>query len=281
MERTVLVDQLAFAEGPRWRNGRLYFSDVHAGEVLAVSMDGTREVVARIDGLPSGLGWLPDGTLLVAVGEPAAVLAVSPDGAVKTHADLAGIAAYPPNDMVVDAAGRAYLGTCDVAGISSGAPGLGQVICVEPEGAVTVADAEMRFPNGSVITPDGRTLIVGETFGQCLTAWDIAEDGSLSHKRPWAEVPGSFPDGCCLDAEGAIWFADPVGRAAVRVREGGEVVDRVETDLPGCYACTLGGDDMRTLFLLTGRLGNPAKTVEARLGRIEYVTVDVPGTGSP
>jgi sugar lactone lactonase YvrE len=281
MERNVLVDKLAFAEGPRWRNGRLYFSDVHAGAVLAVSMDGAVERIAEIDGGPSGLGWLPDGTLLVAVGEPAAVLAVSPGGDAKMHADLADVAVYSPNDMVVDAAGRAYLGTCDVAGISTGAPGLGQIICVEPDGAVRVVDSEMRFPNGSVITPDGRTLIVGETFGQGLTARDVAADGSLSNKRVWAEVPGSFPDGCCLDAEGAVWFADPVGRAAVRVGEGGEVLGRVETDMPGCYACTLGGHDMRTLFLLTGRLGHPAKTTEALIGRIEYVTVDVPGTGSP
>jgi sugar lactone lactonase YvrE len=281
MDRRVLIDGLAFAEGPRWRNGRLYFSDVPAGEVRAVSMDGACEVVASVEGSPSGLGWLPDGRLLVARGEPAQVLAVSPDGSVAVHADLSGLAAYPLNDMVVSAAGVAYVGTCDTAGVPSGSPGLGQVFVVQPDGSASVGDKEMRFPNGSVITPDGRTLIVAETFGACLSAFDIADDGSLSNRREWASVPGTFPDGCCLDAEGAVWFADAVGQAAVRVREGGEVVQRVTTDAPGCYACTLGGDDLRTLFLLVGRLGRPDKTRERRAGRIECVTVEVAGTGSP
>lgn len=276
----MLIDGLAFAEGPRWRDGRLYFSDVHADEVLAVDMDGKAERVAQIDGSPSGIGWLPDGTMLVARGVPAAVMAVSPDGEVRVHADLTGLARFAPNDMVVDLEGRAWLGTCDIAGLATGAPRPGQLLCIEPDGRAYEADGDMAFPNGSVITPDG-TLIVGETFGARLSAWDIAADGSLSDKRVWAEAPGTFPDGCCLDQEGAVWFADAVGRAAVRVREGGEVVGRVETDAPGIYACTLGGPDMTTLFLLVGRIGRPESTREARVGRIEYVTVDVPGAGSP
>lgn len=277
MDLSVLVDGLAFAEGPRWRDGRLYFSDVAADEVLSVDLDGKVEQVAQIDGLPSGLGWLPDGTLLVARGNPAAIMAVSPDGEVRVHADLSGMASFGCNDMVVDVQGRAFVGTCDIAGIPT--PAVSELIMVEPDGTATVVDAEMRFPNGSVITPDGSTLIVAETFGAGLMAFDLGPDGA-TNKRQWASVPGSLPDGICLDAEGAVWFADPIGNAAVRVREGGEVVQRVDTG-QACFACTLGGDDMRTLFVLTGNFVPPAQNLADRPGRIEMVQVDVPGTGSP
>ncbi|MGI0156185.1 MAG: SMP-30/gluconolactonase/LRE family protein, partial [Thermoplasmata archaeon] len=153
------------------------------------------------------------------------------------------------------------------------------LICVDPDGTVSVADAHMRFPNGTVRTPDGRTLIVAETFGAGLQAFTI-EHGRAGSKRQWAEVPGSYPDGICLDAEGAVWFADAIGQAAVRVREGGEVVDRVEVG-QGCYACTLGGPDLRTLFLCTGQFGPPEQSLANRIGRIETVIVEVPGSGSP
>jgi sugar lactone lactonase YvrE len=275
---TVLCSGLAFAEGPRWRGGRLWFSDVHAGEVLAVDMDGHTERIAAIEGAPSGLGWLPDGTLLVARGIPAAVMAVSPDGKVSEYADLTEIATFAPNDMIVDRTGAAWVGSCDVGGIPS--PALSQLLRVGPDRSVSVVDGAMRFPNGPVVTPDGRTLIVAETFGSGMVAFTLGADGLATGKRDWATVPGSFPDGICLDAEGAVWFADPVARAAVRVREGGEVVGRVETEL-ACYACTLGGDDGRTLFLLTGALTRPEKALANRVGQIEMVTVDVPGSGSP
>ena len=261
-----------------WRNGRLWFSDVHAGAVMAVDLDGKTELVAAIDGAPSGLGWLPDGTLLVARGVPAAVMAVSPDGDVREYADLTGVATFPPNDMVVDAAGRAWLGTCDVGGLP--APGVSQLLCIGPDRSVSVVDPGMRFPNGAVVTPDGGTLIVAETFGSGMAAFTIGADGRAAGKRDWARVPGSVPDGICLDAEGAVWFADPTARAAVRVRQGGEVVDRIETER-ACYACTLGGEDGRTLFLLTGELARAEKALANRRGRIETVTVDAPGSGSP
>jgi sugar lactone lactonase YvrE len=278
MDRQVLLDGLAFAEGPRWRHGRLYFSDVPTGEVLSVDLDGKRQVVASIEGLPSGLGWLPDGTLLIARMEPPAVLAVSPDGAQRVHADLTGLASFPLNDMVVDADGRAWVGSCDGAGIP--APSASELVFVAPDGTASVADSAMRFPNGSVVTPDGRTLIVAETFGQGLVAFDIAEDGTVANKRPWAEVPGSLPDGICLDVEGAVWFADALAQSFVRVAEGGEVLQRIEVGY-GAFACTLGGEDMRTLFLLLGRFPPGAASLVDRPGRIEMVTVDVPGTGSP
>jgi sugar lactone lactonase YvrE len=277
MTTSVLVEGLAFAEGPRWRGDRLWFSDVPAGEVGSVGLDGDRQVVAEIDGGPSGLGWLPDGTLLVARGIPAAVMAVSPSGEVTEYADLSGVATHPPNDMLVDPDGRVWLGTCDIGGIPT--PAATQLICVDTDGAVSVVDAAMRFPNGTVLTPDGRTLVVAETFGSGLQAFTV-EDGRAGAKRQWAEVPGSYPDGICLDAEGAVWFADAIGQAAVRVREGGEVVDRVEVE-QGCYACTLGGPDLRTLFLCTGQFGPPEQSLANRIGRIETVTVEVAGSGSP
>jgi sugar lactone lactonase YvrE len=278
MVRDVLIDGLAFAEAPRWRNRRLWFSDVFAGEVIAVDLDGKSELVAAIDGGPSGLGWLPDDTLLVARGVPAAVLAVSADGDIHAYADLTGVTTFVPNDMVVDGAGRAWLGVCDVGGLP--APNTSQLLCIAPDRSASVADAAMRYPNGAVITPDGGTLIVAETFGSGMVAFSIDGDGQPSGKRDWARVPGSFPDGICLDAEGAVWFADPVARGAVRVREGGVVVDRVKTDL-ACYACTLGGENGRTLFLLIGELARPEDALARRRGRIETVTVDVPSSGSP
>ncbi|HEV7886211.1 MAG TPA: SMP-30/gluconolactonase/LRE family protein [Acidimicrobiales bacterium] len=279
MGTTVLVDGLAFAEGPRWRHGRLYFSDVAADEVLSVDMAGGLERVAEVEGGPSGLGWLPDGTMLIVRSEPAAVLALSLDGGLRTHADLSGLASFPANDMVVDSTGRAFVGCCDIAGIATGAPSVSELLCVLPDGTVSVVDAEMRFPNGSVVTPDGTTLIVAETFGQGLAAFALDGD-AIGPKRAWATVAGSIPDGICLDAEGAVWFADPLSRAAVRVREGGEVLDRVETE-NGCFACTLGGDDGRTLFLLTGQLVAPEQNRKERIGQIETTLVEVPGAGSP
>jgi sugar lactone lactonase YvrE len=278
MKTRVLVDGRAFLEGPRWRGDRLWFSDVPAGEVLVTDMTGRCEVVASIEGGPSGLGWLPDGTLLVARGEPAAVMAVSPAGAVRQYADLTGIARFPLNDMLVDASGRVWVGACDIPGIPT--PALSQLIGIDVDRSISVIDDAMRFPNGTVVTPDGATLIVAETFGSTLAAFTIDVDGRAGAKRDWAQVPGSLPDGICLDAEGAVSFADARGRAAVRVREGGEVVDRVEVD-QDCFACTLGGEDGRTLFLLTGAFGPPGEELDKRIGRIEVVSVDVPGCGSP
>ena len=233
--------------------------------------------MAEIDGAPSGLGWLADGTLLVARGNPAAVMAVAPSGAVSEYADLSAVATHAPNDMLVDPDGRVWLGTCDIPGIPT--PAATQLILVDTDRSVTVVDADMRFPNGTVLTPDGRTLIVAETFGFGLQAFAV-EGGRAGAKRQWAEVPGAYPDGICLDSEGAVWFADAIGQAAVRVREGGEVVDRVAVD-QGCYACTLGGPDLRTLFLCTGRFGPPEQSLANRIGRIETVTVEVAGSGSP
>ena len=276
----VLVDGLTFPEAPRWHDGRLWFSDMGAARVMAVDLEGRAEVVLEVAARPSGLGWLPDGRLLVVSMGDRRVLRREAGGELVVHADLAELASFDCNDMVVDGRGRAYVGN---AGFDLSARPLqvrsAEIVLVTPEGEARVVDDEVVFPNGSVVTPDGSTLVVAESFGRCLTAFAIAEDGSLSDRRTFAALPGSAPDGICLDAEGAVWLADAAGSACLRVREGGEVVDRVETDR-GCFACMLGGPDRRTLFLMTAE-GFQGEAIRRRTAAIEHVEVDVPGAGWP
>jgi sugar lactone lactonase YvrE len=279
-EREVLLGGLGFGEGPRWHDGRLWFSDMGAARVMAVDPDGRAEVVLEVPTRPSGLGWLPDGRLLVVSMRDRRVLRLEPDGEVVVHADLADLASFDCNDMVVDGLGRAYVGN---AGFDLSARPLevraAEVVLVTPDGEARVVDDEVVFPNGSVVTPDGSTLVVAETFGQCLTAFTIAEDGSLTDRRTFASLRGTSPDGICLDAEGAVWVADANGSACLRVREGGEVVDRVDTGR-GCFACMLGGADRRTLFLMTAE-GFEGAAIRRRTAAIEVVEVEVPGAGYP
>jgi sugar lactone lactonase YvrE len=279
-EAEVLLGGLGFAEGPRWHDGRLWISDMGAARVVAVDLDGRAEVVLEVPTRPSGLGWLPDGRLLVVSMRDRRVLRLEPDGEVVVHADLADLASFDCNDMVVDGLGRAYVGN---AGFDLSARPLevraAEVVLVTPDGEARVVDDEVVFPNGSVVTPDGSTLVVAETFGQCLTAFTIAEDGSLTDRRTFASLRGTSPDGICLDAEGAVWVADANGSACLRVREGGEVVDRVDTGR-GCFACMLGGADRRTLFLMTAE-GFEGAAIRRRTAAIEVVEVEVPGAGYP
>jgi sugar lactone lactonase YvrE len=276
----VLLGGLGFGEGPRWHDGRLWFSDMGAARVMAVDLDGRAELVLEVPTRPSGLGWLPDGRLLVVSMRDRRVLRLEPDGEVVVHADLADLASFDCNDMVVDGLGRAYVGN---AGFDLSARPLevraAEVVLVTPDGEARVVDDEVVFPNGSVVTPDGSTLVVAETFGQCLTAFTIAEDGSLTDRRTFALLRGTSPDGICLDAEGAVWVADANGSACLRVREGGEVVDRVDTGR-GCFACMLGGADRRTLFLMTAE-GFEGAAIRRRTAAIEVVEVEVPGAGYP
>jgi sugar lactone lactonase YvrE len=248
--------------------------------VRAVDLDGRAELVLEVPTRPSGLGWLPDGRLLVVSMRDRRVLRLEPDGEVVVHADLADLASFDCNDMVVDGLGRAYVGN---AGFDLSARPLevraAEVVLVTPDGEARVVDDEVVFPNGSVVTPDGSTLVVAETFGQCLTAFTIAEDGSLTDRRTFASLRGTSPDGICLDAEGAVWVADANGSACLRVREGGEVVDRVDTGR-GCFACMLGGADRRTLFLMTAE-GFEGAAIRRRTAAIEVVEVEVPGAGYP
>ena len=276
-----VLDGLAFPEGPRWHRGRLWFSDQHTGRVIARSPDGTLETVVEVENGPSGLGWLPDDTLLVVSMRDRRLLRL--DGAALSEvADLSALAPFHCNDMVVDAHGRAYVGNFgfDLDGGGTYAPTV--LLRVDPDGTVAIAADDLAFPNGAVITPDGATLIIGETLGGRLTAFTITSDGSLTDRRLWADVTGAAPDGCCLDADGAIWVADPMGRRVLRVLEGGEVTDTVTVGAPNsAYACALGGVDGNTLFVCTAPTSTPEAALAQMGGRIEVVDVAVPGAAVP
>jgi len=279
-EPRVLLDDLIFPEGPRWRDGRLWFSDMHAREVVTVDERGARETIVEVPGSPSGLGWLPDGRLLVVSMEDRRVLRLE-DGRLVEHADLSELAPFHLNDMVVDARGNAYVGNFGFDLHGGARLAYTCLILVAPDGAARVVAEDLAFPNGSVVTPDGGTLIVAESFGRVLTAFEIEADGSLAGRRRWAAV--SFnPDGIALDADGCIWCAHPIQPGAfLRVAAGGAVTDRIGVADGAGFACALGGADRRTLFLLEAREPDPAKRPARGNGRIRTVRVEVPGTGIP
>lgn len=276
---TILLDNLTFPECPRWHDGALWFSDVHAHKIIRVDADGTAHAVLQDAHQPAGLGWAPDGSLLFVRMVERKLMRVV-DGGVGVVADLSALEQVQLNDMTVDAHGRAYIGTFGFD-INAGEKfATANIFLVQPDGAVTVAADNMRFPNGMVITPDGGTLIVAETVARCLTAFDIAADGSLSSRREWAPLT-IFPDGICLDAEGAVWAAAPVTGECLRVREGGEVTDRISVENKGVYACMLGGKDGRTLYLCTAKTTGPELVKGISTGWIETVRVEVPHAGLP
>ena len=270
---TILIEGLRFPEGPRWHDGRLWCSDQHDRRVLAV---GTDAVVEPIVDVPHAL---PDGRMLVVSMEDRRLLRLDADGLTEV-ADLSELATWHCNDMVVDATGRAYVGNFgfDLDGHADVVPAA--MVRVDVDGSVHLAVPDLRFPNGTVITPDGATLVVGESYGGCLTAFDVGADGELSNRREWAKLVGAVPDGICLDAEGAIWSACPLTGRVLRVREGGEVTDEVHVDRNGAYACMLGGVDRTTLFVCTADASDPAQTGDRR-GAIEICEVEVPGAGLP
>ena len=265
----VVLDGLAFPEAPRIRDGRLFLSDMHAHRVVALD---PFEVVFQHDRPVSGLGWDREGRMLVVSMTDRLLLR---DG--EPFADLSPYEPLQSNDMVVDAAGRAYVGGFGFHW--SDEPRTTNLVLVQPDGTTSVAADGLLFPNGAVITDDGRTLVVGETMASRLTAFDVDPgDGSLTNRRTWAHVERMSPDGCCLDAEGCIWVADPPHRKVVRLREGGEVVDEVSTGEQLAIACMLGGT---TLYVLTAGGLDAAGSTERRWGRVEVVEVDVPGAGFP
>jgi sugar lactone lactonase YvrE len=282
----VLAEGIYFGEGPRWRDGRLWFSDFYAHAVKSVSLAGDLRTEFEIDDQPSGLGWTPDGSMLIVSMTKRQLLRRTPDGTISVHADLGGVAAFHCNDMVVDAEGRAYVGNFGFdLGAEPSRPGgprqfadypTAKLALVSAAGVVSVAAEDMHFPNGSVITPDGKTLIVGETFAGVLTAFDIGAGGALSNRRVWATTLPRLPDGNALDADGAIWIANPVAPECALIAEGGAVKEVIETGQP-CFACMLGGDDGRTLFMLTAS-GDAAA---APNGKLLVATVDAPHAGRP
>jgi len=275
----VLLEGLAFAEGPRWRDGRLWFSDMHDHRVKTVDIDGRCEEVVVVENDPSGLGWLPDGRLLVVSMRDRRLLRLDEDGLVPV-ADLSDVAPYHCNDMVTDAQGRSYVGNFGFDFQAGEAPRTTAIALVTPDGRVRVAADDLAFPNGTVISPDGRTLVVGESFAARLTAFDVAEDGSLSGRRVWAQLEKAVPDGICLDAEGCIWVASPVGGQVLRVREGGQVTQRISVSSQA-IACMLGGAKRTTLFVCTAESLEAEECRAKRSGRIEVADVEVPGAGWP
>jgi len=276
----VLLDGLCFGEGPRWHDGRLWFSDMHDHKVLAVDLEGKVETIAEVPNQPSGLGWLPDGRLLIVSMTDCKLLCLDPSGDLAEFADLSSLASFHCNDMVVDSSGRAYVGNFGFDFLSGAEPSGAELIMVTPDGEASVVAGDMQFPNGTVITPDGETMIVGETWGGALTAFDIAADGSLSGRRTWAQLEGAIPDGICLDEAGGIWVASPMSSEALRVVEGGQVTDRIKVETQA-FACMLGGPDGKTLFILTADSSDPDECKQTRSGRIEVAEVEAAGAGLP
>jgi sugar lactone lactonase YvrE len=275
-----LVPKLAFPEGPRWHDGRLWFSDIHGLDVIATDLGGRWERIATIAASPSGLGWTAGGKLLVVAMNERKLLR-GEDGGFVTHADLAALAMGPCNDMVVTASGRAYVGNFGFDMWAGAARAPASIIRVEPDGSASIAADGLEFPNGSVITPDGKSLIVAESYANRLTRFDIAADGSLTNRRIFADLPGVVPDGICLDAEGAVWVGHARAPQCLRVFEGGKIDTIVHTgEGRHVYACMLGGADRRTLFLCTSSVRGP-DSATARQGRIEFTHVDVAGAGWP
>ncbi|MGC4963157.1 SMP-30/gluconolactonase/LRE family protein [Gordonia sp. DT218] len=293
---TTVGDGFAYLECPRWHAGRIWFVDFYTYRVCSAAADGSDlKVEAEVPQQPSGLGWLPDDRLLIVSMRDARILRREPDGELVTHADLSGYVSGHPNDMVVDpSSGRAYVGEFGFD-LMGGAPLQTAVLLrVDPDGSVTVAADDLWFPNGSVIT-DAGVLLVDETFGNRVTAFDIGDDGSLTNRRVWAqfgELPTDTeiekalpqlsvaPDGCCLDADGALWIADALGARLVRVVEGGDIVDEIPVGT-GVFACMLGGSDGRTLFACAAPDFHEEARKNAREGSLIAISVDVPHAGTP
>lgn len=276
-----VLDGLVFPEGPRWHDGELYFSDMHAHEIVALKPGGAHRTVAAFASPVSGLGWLPDGRLLVVAMQEQGVLRRERDGSFVPHGDISAIATGLANDMVVDAHGHAFIGNFGFSLHPPGEPKAATLARVDPDGSAHAAAPGLMFPNGMVVTADGRTLIVGESWGRRLTAFELAADGVLSGRREWAAMPGkALPDGICLDEEGAIWVASPATSEVLRVREGGAIAERIATEQLA-IACMLGGANRKTLYILTSESTDPDICRNKRNARIQAVRVDVAGAGLP
>ena len=275
----VLMEGIVFGESPRWHDGRLWFSDWGANQVIALGIDGSHEVVVTVGSFPMCIDFLPDGRLLVVDSAQRRLLRREPDGSLVTHADLSGVSAKPWNDIVVDDRGNAYVNSIgfDFPG-GEFAPGL--VVLATPDGEVRQVAGDVAFPNGMAITPDGGTLIVAESYANRLTAYDIGADGGLGSRRVWAQTPGDHPDGICLDADGAVWAAEPLGKRVLRVQAGGRVLDEIAFEAHPLAVC-LGGSERRTLFICVAGQYHKAHRDPTPMARIETLTVDVPGAGRP
>jgi sugar lactone lactonase YvrE len=269
----ILLTGLAMGESPRWHEGRLWVSDWGAQEIIAVDVDGKSEEMVRLPiGLPFSIDWLPDGRLVIVSGREGLLLRQEAGGALVTHADLRGLADNTWNEIVVDGRGNVYV---------NGGPGI--IALVAPDGSARPVADGIAFPNGMAVTSDDATLIIAESHGKRLTAFDIAADGSLSNRRVWADLGRGVPDGICIDADHAVWYADVPNKCCVRVREGGEVLQTINLDR-GCFACMLGGTERKTLFLIATEWRGMEKISEVareRTGQILAVEAPAPGVGWP
>jgi sugar lactone lactonase YvrE len=294
-EFTTLISGLSFTECPRWHDGRLYISDFYMHRVLAVTTDGAVEIVATVLEQPSGLGFLPDGRLLIVSMRDRKVLRRETDGSLVLHADLSALAPWHLNDMLVDQDGRAWVGNFGFDLDGTGPARTTVLICVDPDGAARVAATGLGFPNGMVLTPDRGTLIVAETTMNRLSSFAVTE-GSLGERRTWAafgdppastDIPELFrqvavaPDGICLDAEGAVWVADAGHARLLRVAEGGRVMEQLTANGVGLFACGLGGDDGRTLFACAAPTFHAAEASTNHRASILMTKVKVPHAGLP
>lgn len=295
-ELSVLASGYTYLEGLRWHEDRLWASDFYTEQVIAVDFQGRVEQICRVPQQPSGLGWLPDGRLLISSMKDRKVLRREPDGTLAVHADLSALTGGHINDMVVDAQGRAYVGNFGFD-LMAGAPvATTTLVRVDTDGVAQVVADGLCFPNGSFITPDGKTLIVNETFGNRISEFDIQANGALGPRRDWADfgaLPDSDdlsvliaasaigPDGGALDAEGAVWVADAIGKRIVRVERGGKILEQIDTGEFGIFAAALGGPDGRTLFMAAAPDFIEANRRAKPEGRILTTRVDVPHAGRP
>jgi sugar lactone lactonase YvrE len=276
IELQTIVTGLAFPECPRWHDGSLWFSDMHAETVYQVTATGEILQTLDVPDHPGGLGWRPNGEMLI-VGMKRNLLYRLVDGQLQQYADLGAVHDHQSNDMIVSADGTAYIGNFGFDLMAGAAPQQTQLAQVTSAGAVSAGPGELSFPNGMVITDAGKTLVVAESWGNRLTAFAIAADGSLGQRRVWAELGKLVPDGICLDAEGCIWVSACANHACVRVREGGEILQSIATGTLNPFACMLGGDDGQTLFMCNSGSSHPDQTLVERSGRIDCAQVAVPG----
>lgn len=276
-ETVVLASGLAMGESPRWHDDRLWVCDWMAGEVLRFDASGGRRVMHRLSGLPFSIDWLPNGRLVVTSGSTQQVLCEQADGSLRPYCDMS----RRWNEIVVDGRGNTFVNEIGFDMMAGAPPTAGTIAVVRPNGETRQVADDLWFPNGMAVTPDDSTLIVAESYGNRLTAFDITPDGDLSNRRTWADLGDAAPDGICLDAEGAVWYADVPHQRCVRVREGGEVLQTVEADR-GCFACMLGGEDGMTLFIVATEWGENTMTGGGdRTGQILTTRVTVPRAGRP
>lgn len=274
----VVVDGIVFGESPRWRDGQLWFSDWGAGRVFSVAADGARAVEAEDASFPMCIDFLPDGRLLIVSSASRQLLRREPDGALVPHADLGSVSTKPWNDIVVDGRGNAYVNSIGFDFPEEEfAPGI--VVLVTQGGTVVPVADGLAFPNGMAITADGWTLIVAESYAEQLTAYNIAADGTLSGRRIWATTPGDHPDGICLDATGALWYADVANQHCVRVAEGGDVLATVDLDR-GAFACALSRGADPKLYVVGQHWGGP-EAVGGVTGQVVAFSAPAPGGGRP